>query len=211
MTHARRIIFAACVVALLLLAFAARRTGVDSLFRREWATSAGDSTAVPMRTAPDAVVSIHIDPETDASGVIDVSPPPPPPPAARDTTRVRPERKQPDRKPDLGVDDLLNQEAGPHDIASSTAVGPVPPRPIEITWPETRQLKQCIGQSVSVRIRVSENGRVQDAQVVPSDVLPACAEAALAAARHIRFEPGRQGGVPVTMWTEVRIDFQRRD
>jgi TonB family protein len=90
-------------------------------------------------------------------------------------------------------------------------VASIPPRPVEITWPETRQLKQCIGQSVNVKILVSEEGRVKEVKIVPAEILPACADAALAAARHIRFEPGRTGGVAAEMWTEVRIDFQRRD
>jgi TonB family protein len=64
---------------------------------------------------------------------------------------------------------------------------------------------------VNVQILVSEEGRVQDVKIGPTGMLPACADAALAAARHIRFEPGRTGGVPAAMWTEVRIDFQRRD
>ena len=59
--------------------------------------------------------------------------------------------------------------------------------PVEITWPETRQLKQCIGQSVKGCRYLSErDGNVKDVKIGPTTILPACAEAALAAARHIR-------------------------
>jgi protein TonB len=206
-----RILVVGALLALLIVFTRARDTAVDSFFQR--VELSPDTVLTSPRGEPRALFAINIDPETNAAGVIDVTPPPPPPPppADTDTAKVRPEKTIPDRRPDLNLDDLLDKEAGPRGGASSTEAAAVPPRPIEITWPETRQLKQCIGQSVNVRIWVSEEGRVKDVQVVPSGALPACLDAALSAARHIRFEPGRQGGVAVTMWTEVRIDFQRRD
>jgi TonB family protein len=210
-SHARRILIAAVILSLVLLAIGVRPTAVDVFFHRV-DLAPPDTAYAPVANDPRSVISIHIDPETDASGVIDVTPPPPPPPprpAPTDTATVQPERPQEEPQPDLDVE--LDQAAGPRGTTSAADIAAVPPRPIEITWPETRQLKQCIGQSVNVRIWVSEQGKVKDVKVVPSGVMPACVDAALSAARHIRFEPGRQGGVAVTMWTEVRIDFQRRD
>jgi TonB family protein len=208
--HWRRIVIASIALALVLVALTVRRTAMDVLFHRIELAPPDTSTTFATGDSG-SVIAIHIDPETDASGVIDLTPPPRPKPAPVDTATVRPERPQPDAAPDLDLDDVLDQAAGPRGASSAADYAPVPPRPIEITWPETKQLKQCIGQSVNVKIWVSENGAVKDAKVVPSGVLPACADAALSAARHIRFEPGRQGGVAVTMWTEVRIDFQKRD
>jgi TonB family protein len=209
----RRVALASALLGLLFVMVSFRTTAVDVFFHR--ADLLPDTTAAGDSIAPHSVIAFRIDPETNATGVIDVTPPPPPPPpppVRPDTTRVLPEEPAPGATTDLDVDDLLDQEAGPREGTAPVAVAAaVPPRPIEITWPETRQLKQCIGESVTVRILVSEEGKVKDAQVVPSDVLPACADAALVAARHIRFIAGRQGGVPITMWTEVRIDFQRRD
>lgn len=197
------------IVALLIFA---RETGVDHLFQH--VALAPDTVLTTPRGVPQSQFAVNIDPETNATRVIDVTPPPPPPPpkpAPVDTTRVRPEKEQPERTPDLDVGDLVDKDAGAHDGPSAAAVASVPPRPVEITWPETRQLKQCIGQSVNVQILVAEDGKVKDVKIVPTEILPACADAALAAARHIRFEPGRTGGVAAAMWTEVRIDFQKRD
>lgn len=211
-TPRRRIVAASLGIALLFLMVSARRTAVDVFFHHTG--RAPDTTAAADSLTPSSVIAFHIDPETNTTGVIDVTPPPPPPPpppAARDTTTVRPETPVPAQPADLDLDDLLDPDAGPRAHAAPVAAAAGPPRPVEITWPETRKLKQCIGESVTVRIWVSEEGKVKDAQVVPSGVLPACADAALVAARHIRFEPGRQGGVPITMWTEVRIDFQRQE
>jgi protein TonB len=209
----RRALAAAVVLAVVVLLAGARRTAVDVFFRHT--APASDTTSAVSSSLPQSVIAFRVDPETNRSTVIDVTPPPPPPPpppSRPDTTRVRAEKPAPERRDELDLDSLLAREAGPRDTpAPAPLAAPVPPRPIEITWPETRQLKQCIGTSVTVRIWVSEEGRVKDVQIVPSGALPACADAALVAARHIRFEPGRQGGVPVTMWTEVRIDFQRRD
>jgi TonB family protein len=207
----RRILIASLVLSLLFVIASVRRTAVDVFFRH--AELAPDTTAASDSLSVSSIIAFHIDPETNTTGVIDVTPPPPPPPlpARRDTTTVRPEKPAVNAQTDLDIDELLGQDAGSRAGASPAASAAVPPRPVEITWPETRRLKACIGESVTVRIWVSEEGTVKDAQVVPSGVLPACADAALVAARHIRFEPGRQGGVPVTMWTEVRIDFQKRD
>ena len=213
MSHRTRILVAGVGLAILALLLLSRETAVDNLFER--VELPPDTVLTTAQGAPQALFAVNIDPETNATRVIDVTPPPPPPPpkpAPVDTTRVRPEQNQPDRTPDLDVGDLLEKDPGAKaGGASSTEVASIPPRPVEITWPDTRQLKQCIGQSVNVKILVSEEGRVKEVKVVPGEILPACADAALAAARHIRFEPGRTGGVAAEMWTEVRIDFQRRD
>lgn len=208
-TPGARHLLATIVIAAAIIIATVHTTAIDVFFRN--VKPVPDSVRVDTPGEP-TIIAIGIDPETNATGVIDITPPPPPPPpVARDTTAVREEEEQPDRRPDLDVDDVLDQAPAPRGGASSSASAAVPPRPVEITWPETRELKQCIGQSVNVRIWVSETGQVKDVEAVPSGVLPACENAALAAARRIRFEPGRQGGVAVTMWTEVRIDFQRRD
>ncbi len=212
MSHRTRVLVAGVALTILAVVLLSRETAVDNLFER--VELPPDTVLTTPQGVPQAQFAVNIDPETNAMRVIDVTPPPPPPPprpAPVDTARVRPEQKQPDRTPDLDVGDLLEKDPGAKAGASSSEVASIPPRPIEITWPETRQLKQCIGQSVNVKILVSEEGRVKEVKIVPAEILPACADAALAAARHIRFEPGRTGGVAAEMWTEVRIDFQKRD
>ena len=47
---------------------------------------------------------------------------------------------------------------------------------------------------------------------IPDDDHPAdCVSAALESAGQILFAPGTIGGKPVKMWTEIRIDFRRKD
>jgi protein TonB len=214
-SHRRRVLVTGVAIAVAALLLFVRRTAVDSFFERVQVPP--DTVLTTPKGVPQAQYAVNIDPETNATHVIDVTPPPPPPPAPTpkpaptDTARVRPEEKQPDRSPDLDLGDIMEKDPGARAGPTATEVASVPPRPVEITWPETRKLKQCVGQSVNVRILVSEEGSVQDVRIVPSQILPECADAALAAARHIRFEPGRTGGVPAAMWTDVRIDFQRRD
>jgi TonB family protein len=81
---------------------------------------------------------------------------------------------------------------------------------VEITWPETRRLKHCIGRSVDVRILVGENGAAQKVEASGGGMDADCLDAALEAARRIKFEPGRVGGKASAMWTQVRIDFERK-
>jgi hypothetical protein len=212
-SHRARVALAGVILAVILVGLTARRTAIDVLFHRIDPLPVDSTAADTTGSGPQSIIAFRFDPETDRDGVIDVTPPPPPPPPPprTDTTTVRPDTPAPGARPDLEVDDLLEQNAGPRHGTAAAGTGSVPPRPVEITWPETRKLKQCIGQSISVRILVSERGAVKDAAVVSAGALPECADAALVAARHIRFEAGRAGGVPAEMWTEVRIDFQRRD
>ena len=86
----------------------------------------------------------------------------------------------------------------------------IPPRPIEITWPDTRGLKHCLGHFIDVQIQVGEHGEVL--QVAAKDDMPPedCVQAALESARRIVFEPGRRDGRAATLWTEVRIEFRKK-
>lgn len=201
-----------------LLLILARPTGVDVFFRRTHppvtagAPTGGDATS-PGAPATGAIIAIRVDVETDVS-TIDVTPPPPPPPPAE---KREPPREEPppaadgagDSRPDLDVDDLLDRAGVPR-TGGSASGNAVPPRPIEITWPETRRLKHCIGLSVEVRILVGEDGGVQEVDAAARSLDRDCLEAALDAARRIKFEPGRVGGLATAVWTQVRIDFERK-
>jgi TonB family protein len=87
----------------------------------------------------------------------------------------------------------------------------VPPRPIEITWPDTRRLSHCVGLRVDVRIRVDAAGRVERVEPASAGVPDDCMQAALDTARRIRFTPGTIGGEPATLWSVVTIDFERKN
>jgi len=86
----------------------------------------------------------------------------------------------------------------------------VPPRPIEITWPDTRRLSHCVGLRVDVRIRVDATGRVERVEPASAGVPDDCMRAALDTARRIRFTPGTVGGEPATLWSLVTIDFEKK-
>ena len=86
----------------------------------------------------------------------------------------------------------------------------IPPRPLQITWPDTRRLKHCLGHQIRVRIQVDEEGAIVRVEI-PDDEHPAdCVSAALESAGQILFAPGTIGGKPVKMWTEIRIDVRRK-
>jgi outer membrane biosynthesis protein TonB len=85
----------------------------------------------------------------------------------------------------------------------------VPPRPVEITWPDTRRLSHCVGLRVDVRIRVDARGRVETVEPVSTGVPDDCMRAALDTARRIRFTAGTVGGEPATLWSLVTIDFEK--
>jgi TonB family protein len=84
----------------------------------------------------------------------------------------------------------------------------VPPRPVEITWPDTRRLKHCVGMRVAVRVLVDERGRVTRAERASTGLPEDCARAALATAERIRFTPGTIGGKPAPLWAHVTIEFE---
>ena len=87
----------------------------------------------------------------------------------------------------------------------------IPPRPVEITWPDTRRLKHCLGHHVDVEIEVSSEGLILQVKAQHSSQPPDCVEAALQSARFIVFEPGLKDGAPATMWTRIRIEFRRKN
>lgn len=210
----RALVSAAAVVLLALLAlhFTATPTAIDVFFQQPTAppaTPPDSATAAATDSLADAggVIAIRVDVETDVTP-LDVSPPPPP--APREEPAPPPDEESTPMG-DLDVDDLLDHAGAPRGGGSSAPVDAIPPRPVEITWPDTRRLKACIGQSVEVRVLVGDDGRVLDVRgPAGSPAGPACIAAAVETARRIRFEPGRVAGLPATLWTQVRIDFEKK-
>lgn len=87
--------------------------------------------------------------------------------------------------------------------------GTVPPRPIEITWPDTRKLSHCVGMRIDVRIRVDQLGRVERVEPASTGLPDDCVRAALETAKRIKFTPGTVAGKPATLWSLVTIDFEK--
>ncbi len=87
----------------------------------------------------------------------------------------------------------------------------IPPRPLQITWPDTRRLKHCLGHQIAIRVQVDETGRIDRMEAADVGDHPGeCVSAALESAAQIVFAPGTIGGKPVKMWTEIRIDFRAK-
>lgn len=88
--------------------------------------------------------------------------------------------------------------------------GTVPPRPVEITWPDTRKLAHCVGLRIDVRIRVDALGRVERVEPASQGLPADCVQAALDTAKRIRFTPGTVDGKPAALWSLVTIDFEKK-
>jgi hypothetical protein len=171
-------------------------------------SGAGSSGGAPL---PDAIIAIQVDVE-DADADIPVEPV-----TARSTTS--PPAPVPQENEGAGEDraletidvgDILGEAQSPREGGGTRRGETIPPRPVEITWPETRRLKHCIGRHVDVRILVGVDGRIREVAPEPGDISPDCLKAALEAARRIKFTPGRVAGKPAELWAQVRIDFEEK-
>ncbi len=198
-------------VVLLLLALATVRPSLFGVHPHE-AESPPAQPPLGVATVPDAVIAIQVDVENrlrpiDVTPIPDEPlPPPAVPPAAAETTVTN----SPGGGDDGGLDSLDLAGAPAATRAPATANRVILPRPVEMTWPETSRLKQCIGRHVDVDIRVGEDGTVLEVKPVDRDFPADCLRSALNAAAQIRFLPGSVDGRPATLSTRVRIDFEKR-
>jgi len=156
---------------------------------------------------PDAIVAVTVDVEGDEPLPVQIETPPQ---EYRDTPLIEVERQGDDEEATEDILDFLGEANAPLPSRAATSSAVIPPRPIEITWPETKNLSHCLGIHVDVRIRVSDSGQILVAEPVSGDIPDDCAAAALRAARRIVFLPGTQDGRPTAMWTEIRIDFRKQ-
>jgi outer membrane biosynthesis protein TonB len=161
---------------------------------------------------PDAIIAIQVEVEDAESEFVvetpidPARPAPPSPPSP--TPEPGADRDAPLQSIDVG--DILGQAQAPRTGGGTRRGETIPPRPIEITWPETRRLRHCIGRHVDVRIRVGEDGGIREVEPQDDDVPPDCLRAALDAARRIKFTPGKVDGRPAELWAQVRIDFEEK-
>ena len=203
-------VIAAIVLALHLILLVSVRPEFFDLFLRDiHAPSGGRSPGAA--SLPDAIIAIQVDVE-DAETEIPlevaekpsaVAPPHPVPRASGGSGDA-----ESFQTIDLG--EILGDAAQPREGGATRRQETVPPRPVEITWPETRRLKHCIGRHVDVRILVGEDGGIRDVVPEAGDIAPDCLKAAVDAARRIKFTPGRVGGKPAELWAQVRIDFEEK-
>jgi TonB family protein len=177
-----------------------------NIFRKSF----DDKEASSSRRAshPDAIIAVTVDVEGEKPLPVEITelPRERPTPAVTEHDKLNDEESETD---DL-LDDILGTEQTPLPSLPSTTSAVIPPRPVEITWPETKNLSHCRDLHVDVRIQVDENGKILGVETIDGQVPDECAQAAIRAARRIVFLPGRVNGQAETMWTEIRIDFRRQ-
>lgn len=178
-------------------------------------TSAGEGTSM-LASSPDAIITIPIEIVDENDQPIEIDP-----------TETQKKNTHPTKEREHHVDEsdpakqntsneIMNVEnlLGESPVTLPHVEGPIriaiPPRPLEITWPDTRDLKNCLGHYIDVQIQVDEKGRILDVEARSGNHPEECLLAAIDSAWRIVFEPGLVDGIPSRMWTQVRIDFRRK-
>lgn len=110
----------------------------------------------------------------------------------------------------IDLHDLIGDSEMPLVSPGSEQAVLIPPKPLELAWPDTRGLKRCLGESIELRILVARDGTILEIRVVDQSRPQPCIDAALSAARKIVFTAGLANGEPAEMWTQIRIDFRER-
>lgn len=133
-----------------------------------------------------------------------------PPPAAPDPEPAP--QKEPDPPPKV-QEKALEPEAPRTRAGQLVEAGPgvSPPQLVSFPKPEYPPMARTlrVEGTVVVTVLVDENGQVQDVRMAePIRQKVGLNEAALAAARSVRYKPAKKDGVPVKMWTRLRIPFK---
>lgn len=185
---------------LLLLTF---KTEYLEVFRRKLVDDPGVSS---LAAAPrDAIIVVPLEVESDAPEPVPVEPQPVQPPR-RATSPVNGTGDA----DAVNILDIVGQAQAPKPTQPGTASAIVPPRPVEITWPQTEKLGHCLGLHIDIRIRVGADGRIMRVEPVETGYPADCTQAAIDAAQRIRFQPGTVDGNARAMWTQIRIEFRRQ-
>ena len=87
------------------------------------------------------------------------------------------------------------------------AVRPLGGYQVKPHYPELARRRGIEG-TVLLKVRVTEQGRVETVQVERSAGHPTLDQSAAEAVQRWRFEPARQGGVPVAIWVLIPVEFK---
>ena len=201
-------------VALLLhlILFIGVKQGFFEVFRTDVDQLGGASGA--SASYPDAIIAIEIEiDDGEEEPVTEVTERSTPTPPTTDPSENPNGSRGDDSLENIDMDALTGEATIkiPADGAGGGRDTAVPPRPVEITWPETRGLSHCLGLEIAIRIEVDKEGEVLQVKAVDNTHPSDCTKAALDAARQIRFRPGLVKGRPARMWTQLRIDFRRKN
>lgn len=199
------LLIVALAVAVHLLLLLAVKPEYLEIFRKKLVDDTGASS--PSAAPRQAIIVVPIEVESDEPEVVVVEPLRDEPP--------RPEASATEGRGDSDSDavnilDVVGQAQTPIPSAPGTTAAIVPPRPVEITWPETEKLGHCLGLHIDIRIRVGAGGEVMRVEALDPGHPGDCTQAAIDAAERIRFRPGTVDGKPRAMWTQIRIEFRRQ-
>ncbi|MCB5187356.1 TonB family protein [Methylobacillus caricis] len=159
-------------------------------------------------------------------------PPPPPPPKKVEPPKPKPQPalKTPEAEPDIKPDDIVVQEnttaektTGPVEAAPpEPPAPPAPPKEEPVTeatgyagylnnpapkYPSFAQRQGWQG-TVTLRVRVLANGRVQSVEVKKSSGRKTLDDAAIEAVKGWEFAPSKRGNTPIDGWATVPIEFK---
>jgi len=172
--------------------------------------AAAKAAGQPPPTAPSAgTVPAPAAAEQSPSQPAPVETAPPPPPAPEPVAQKEPEPPPPPKV----------QEKNPEPEAPRTRAGELveagpgvsPPQLVSFPKPEYPPMARTlrVEGTVVVTVLVDENGQVLDVRMAePIRQKVGLNEAAIAAARAVRYKPAKKDGVPVKMWTRLRIPFK---
>jgi hypothetical protein len=197
------LLIALIAVLLHLILFISVKQGFFEVFRHSVADTEGASS--PRSSLPQAIIVVPIEVESEEAEVA-MEEPQEEPPAEETST----EERQGENVDAVNILDVIGESQAPIPSEPSSRSAVVPPRPVEITWPQTEKLGHCLGLEIDIRIRVGGEGEVVRVEPVSSGFPADCTQAAIDAAQRIRFRPGTVDGTAEAMWTQIRIEFRRQ-
>ena len=212
------LIIIAVVIGLHALLFITVRPAFFSMFKKTVTSTADGNAGEPF--APAAILTIPIEiedqPEEQQNPVQE----------ATDPTRQDRKKKREDEarvvigravsdKPGqnepapVDIENVIGQsmETLPHNFGPEEVM--IPPRAIEITWPDVSRLQHCQGHHIDMKVQVNEKGEIMTIEPLDRNHPDDCIRAALESAGRIVFEPGKVNGEATPMWTQVRIEFRK--
>lgn len=193
------------LVAVLLhvVLFISVKQGFFEVFKHSVADTEGASS--PRASMPQAIVVVPVEVESEEGEVAMEEPQEEPP-----TEEPSREKRRGESVDAANILDVVGESQAPIPSEPSTRSAVVPPRPVEITWPQTEKLGHCLGLEIDIRIRVGPDGEVLRVEPASSGHPADCTQAAIDAAQRIRFRPGTVDGTAEAMWTQIRIEFRRQ-
>jgi hypothetical protein len=213
------LIIVAVVVALHAVLFLTVRPSFFAMFKKTTTADSAGQKAEPFASTSVLIIPIEIEDESNEAEQDPVQEAP-----EQVVREVKEKREQSlAAKHEVPENDQARDSDAPIDVESVLGESPetlpnntgpkrivIPPRALEITWPDTRKLRHCLGHHIDLKILVDDQGKIVSVEPLDTGHPNDCIQAAVESASRIVFEPGRVDGAPAEMWTQVRIDFRKK-